>query len=196
MVSRRLRAAGTGVRFGMAQETDAEEIVRLALVPVGAGKDLGDGGNLRVVARDAGAHDDAQGLGRVKVIVNDLHLALGHPVHAGDGVEREAFLVELLGGGDDLVGRDGRLAVIALERRNPRPETGAAGAPADWGRRRGAEAAGGRRGGGSRRSRGRGVPRRGTRLPAQARELGVGSASFIGQRRSFRLHHAASGVCR
>ena len=100
----------------MPEEPDAEEIMSLALMPVGARKHLLDGGNLRVVAGDAGAHDDPQRLGRVKVIIDHFHLPLGHPIHTGNGVQGQALFIELLGGEHNLVRCHGRLSMIAFGR--------------------------------------------------------------------------------
>jgi hypothetical protein len=100
----------------MPEEADAEEVMRLALMPIGARKHLQDGGQLRVVARDAGAHHDPQRFGGVKVIINHFHLPLSHPIDAGDGVQRQALFIKLLGGEHDLVRSNGRLNVIPLGR--------------------------------------------------------------------------------
>ena len=43
-------------------KADAEEVVGLAFVPVGAGKDLGDGLHSGLSPRNAGADDGAQRL--------------------------------------------------------------------------------------------------------------------------------------
>ena len=50
-----------------------------------------------------GAHDHAQRFGRMEIIVHDLHLALGKPVHAGDRIEGKAVLIENRSGRDYLL---------------------------------------------------------------------------------------------
>ena len=97
------------------QEADAEEIVRLALMPVGAREHLVNGRNLRLAPGNTGPDHDAEGRKGMEVVIHDFHLILRDPVDTGDGIETEAVFIKDLSGEHDLAGGHRDIEMVTLK---------------------------------------------------------------------------------
>lgn len=100
----------------MPGEVNPEEIMRLALVPICAWEYVRDGRKLRVFPGHPRAHDHAQELLWMEIVVYDFHLRSREPIDSGNRVEGKPFFVEMLSRRNNLVRRNAGFEVIAFER--------------------------------------------------------------------------------
>ena len=99
----------------MADKVDAEKVVGLALVPVGAGEQVRDRGDLRILPRNTAAKHNSNAVDGMEEVIHQFHLAGCNPINSGDGIQGKAFPVQVFGGENYLVRLDDGIQVIAAK---------------------------------------------------------------------------------
>jgi len=99
----------------MADKADAEKVMGLALMPVGAGEQVRYRRDLRLFPRNTAANHNSNAVDGMEEVIHKLHLAGCNPINASDRVQGKAFPIQFFGGGNHLVWLDDGVQVIATE---------------------------------------------------------------------------------